>query len=78
MEKTYFKLSFYLVILLLVVFGGNKNQMGAEGRYVSKPCETQDDCASWGPKCHCDLGLYLCLCNVPPSGPHLDSIFQGN
>ncbi|CAI0556135.1 unnamed protein product [Linum tenue] len=71
MGKTCFKLLFYIVLLIFVVSGGNKNQIGAEGKYVSKPCASQDDCASWGPPCHCNLGLHMCVCNVPPSAKSL-------
>ncbi|CAI0623042.1 unnamed protein product [Linum tenue] len=68
MEKAYFKVLFCIALLTFVVFCGNKNRIGAEGRYLSKPCQSQDDCTSWGPQCHCDLGLHMCVCNVPPSG----------
>ncbi|CAI0395809.1 unnamed protein product [Linum tenue] len=68
MEKTNFKLLFFVGLLIFVVFFGNVNHIGAEASYVSKRCRGPDDCASWGPECHCDMGLHACVCNVPPSG----------
>ncbi|CAI0395807.1 unnamed protein product [Linum tenue] len=67
MEKSYSKFMLYVVLLIFVVSHGNNKQIGAEGRNVSKRCLGPEDCASWGPECHCNMGLHMCVCDVEQS-----------
>ncbi|CAI0625389.1 unnamed protein product [Linum tenue] len=65
MENAYVKLLFCIVLLVLAVSGGKKNDFGVEGTLLTRPCKVAKDCALWGPRCPCDFALHLCICQPP-------------
>ncbi|CAI0396232.1 unnamed protein product [Linum tenue] len=73
MEKANFKLVFCVMILVLAISGGEKNNIGVEGgrtslewheelHCVSRPCKSDADC---NPSSHyvCNKALGVCVCS---------------